>query len=84
MNQNYRHNWTNRDYNILFVVCSVYYRREDRLRELQNIFKNNREDGLTMMILKYEFLNGNRVVRPWFRDNIPKKMLIAWEEYKSN
>ena len=83
MASNYRHNWTIRDYNILFVVCDGYQGDENRLRILMKIFQNNRANGLRMMIEKYEYLNGDQSVRPWFKNIISKKMLVAWDAYKS-
>jgi len=36
------------------------------------------------MIEKYEYLNGNQDIRPWFKDTISNKMLKAWEEYNQS
>ena len=82
MSQTYRHNWTIRDYKILFAVCSGHVGDENRVRELLKIFQNNRTNGLRMMIAKYEFLNGDQQIRPWFKNTISNKMLTAWDEYK--
>lgn len=84
MNQNYRHNWTIRDYKILFAVCRGHEEKENRVKELLKIFENNRANGLRMMIEKYEFLNGDQEIRPWFKNTISKKMMKAWEEYKQS
>jgi hypothetical protein len=80
MANNYKHNWTIRDFKILFAVCS---RNEEsnRVSELLKVFPNNRENGLRIMIEKYKYLNGNQEVRGWFRKNVSKKMLKAWQEY---
>jgi hypothetical protein len=84
MSQNYKHNWSIRDYKILFTICNGYEGDGDRLRELLKVFENNRENGLRMMIEKYEYLNGDHDIRPWFKDTISNKMLKAWEEYNQN
>ncbi len=86
MNTSYRHNWTIRDFKILFAVCNGHKGDENRVRELLKIFEKNRPNGLRMMIEKYEYLNGDQEIRPWFKNTISKKMLRAWDEYinKSN
>ena len=84
MSQNYRHNWTIGDYIKLFEICKDYKGDENRVRELLKIFEKNRENGLRMMIEKYEYLNGDQEIRSWFKNIISKKMLKAWEEYKQN
>jgi hypothetical protein len=84
MEKNYRHNWTIRDYKILFAVCRGNEGDENRVSELLKIFQNNRANGLRMMIEKYEYLNGNQEVRGWFRNTISKRMLKAWQEYSSS
>jgi hypothetical protein len=84
MNQKYRHNWTIRDFTKLFNVCREYEGDENRVNELLKRFENNRANGLRMMIEKYEFLNGDQEIRPWFKNTISKKMLKAWEEYKQS
>ena len=81
MNQNYRHNWTNRDFKILFAVCRGNEGDQNRVSELLKLFENNRANGLRMMIEKYEYLNGNQEIRPWFKNTISKRMLKAWQEY---
>ena len=81
MNQNYRHNWTIIDLQTIFQVCDEYEGDENRIRELRLIFENNRPNGLRMMIEKYEYLNGDQEIRPWFRNTISRRMLAAWEEY---
>jgi hypothetical protein len=83
MENNYRHGWTIRDFKILFAVCRGNEGKENIVSELLKIFQNNRANGLRMMIEKYEYLNGNLEVRPWFRKTISKRMLKAWQEYNS-
>ena len=83
MNQNYRHNWSNADFKRLFDVCRENEGDENRVAGLLKLkeFENNRANGLRMMIEKYEFLNGNQEIRPWFKKTISKRMLKAWQEY---
>lgn len=83
MANTYRHNWTNRDYKILFAVCRGNEGDSNRVSELLKIFPNNRANGLRMMIEKYEHLNGNQEVRGWFINTVSKRMLTAWQEYNS-
>ena len=59
---------------------------KSRIQEIPraNVSVNKRENGLRMMIEKYEYLNGNQDIRPWFKDTISNKMLKAWEEYNQS
>jgi hypothetical protein len=81
MANNYRHNWSIRDYKILFAICRGNEKDSHRVSELLKVFPNNRENGLRMMIEKYKYLNGDKEVRDYFKKNVPKKMLRAWQEY---
>lgn len=81
MANNYRHNWTIRDYKILFEICSRNEEDSNRVSELLKVFPNNRANGLRMMIEKYKYLSGNQEVRCWFRNTVSKRMLRAWQEY---
>jgi len=78
--QNYRHNWSERDYIILFTVCSLYTDDAGRVNKLLEIFPNNRANGLRMMIEKNDYLSGDNNVRRFFREgNISRRMRAAWE-----
>jgi hypothetical protein len=77
----YRHNWSERDYIELFKVCRTYKDDTHRVNKLLELFSNNRENGLRMMIEKYNFLSGDGA-REFFREgNISKRMLVAWKKY---
>ena len=80
----YRHNWTISEFKKLFKVCRENEGDQNRVTELLKKFENNRANGLRMMIEKYEYLNGNQEIRPWFKKTISKKMLKAWQEYDTN
>jgi hypothetical protein len=82
MVHNYRHNWTNRDFTILFTVCRLSQTDETRVRSLLRLFPKNAPNGLRMMIEKYEHLNGNTETRKFFKEP-SKKMKTAWQEYIS-
>jgi hypothetical protein len=84
MTQNYRHNWTISEFKKLFKVCRENEGDQNRVTELLKKFENNRANGLRMMIEKYEYLNGNQEIRPWFKKTISKRMLKAWQEYDTN
>ena len=83
MENNYRHNWTNGDFKILFGVCRENEGDLNRVSKLLEKFPNNRANGLRMMIERYEHLNGNPEVRSWFKNTVSKRMLKAWQEYNS-
>ena len=42
MANNYRHNWSIRDYKILFAVCRGNEEDANRVAELLKVFPNNR------------------------------------------
>lgn len=62
-------------------MCNGHEGDDNRIRVLLAIFENNQPNGLRMMIQKFEYLNGDYEIRPWFKNTISKKMLRAWEEF---
>ena len=77
----HKHIWKESEYKTVFSICKGYEGDERRVKELCAIFKDCRPNGLRMKIEKYEYLNGDQQIRPFFQ-KIPKKMLTAWEVYK--
>lgn len=90
----YIHKWSKKDFKILFAICRAYplpyddehdeqlllERTNIRVSELLKIFERNRENGLRMMIEKYEHLSSPNRPRPFFQ-RVSRKMQQAWIEY---